>query len=84
MGRGGKRQLLAQIEQHLPPPSFSTYYEPFLGGGAVLFHLQPARAVVNDINAELINVYEVIRSDCPGLLADLKKNTTTRQSIFIV
>lgn len=70
---GGKRQLLAEIEQHLPP-SFSTYYEPFLGGGAVLFHLQPARAVVNDINAELINVYEVIRSDCPGLLADLKKH----------
>ena len=44
-------------------PKFFTYYEPFLGGGAVLFHLQPGKAVVNDINEELINVYHVIRDN---------------------
>ncbi len=81
MGRGEKAAF--GPDRAAPsPPSFSTYYEPFLGGGAVLFHLQPARAVVNDINAELINVYEVIRSDCPGLLADLKK-TPQRGRVFL-
>ncbi len=78
---GGKRQLLPEIEQHLPN-SFSTYYEPFLGGGAVLFYLQPAQAVVNDINAELINVYEVIRSNCPALLIDLQKHRNEAEYFY--
>lgn len=78
---GGKRQLLPEIDRSLPQ-SFATYYEPFLGGGAVLFHLQPANAVVNDINAELINVYEVIRSDCDGLLADLRKHRNEAEYFY--
>lgn len=53
---GGKRQLLQDISKHIPD-KFSTYYEPFLGGGAVLFYLQPNRAVVNDINEELIEAF---------------------------
>ena len=59
---GGKRQLLKDIKKHIPS-QYSTYYEPFLGGGAVLFALQPNRAVVNDISEELINVYTVIRDN---------------------
>ena len=46
---GGKRQLLERIEERLPP-QFKNYYEPFVGGGAVLFGLQPKTATVNDIN----------------------------------
>lgn len=57
---GGKRQIIDQITKYVPK-TFSTYYEPFLGGGAVLFELQPRSAVVNDINAELINLYNVHR-----------------------
>ena len=57
---GGKRQLIDQIMRCVPK-KFSTYYEPFLGGGAVLFELQPKKAFVNDINNELINIYNVIR-----------------------
>lgn len=68
---GGKRQLLPEIRKSLPR-EFSTYYEPFLGGGAVLFDLQPARAVVNDVNPELINVYCVIRDDVEGLIDHLR------------
>ncbi len=70
---GGKRQLLKDISKHIPD-KYSTYYEPFLGGGAVLFHLQPNEAVVNDINQELINVYNVIRDSPKELIEDLKKH----------
>lgn len=78
---GGKRQLLPEIERLLPP-FFSTYYEPFVGGGAVLFYLQPDKAVVNDINAELINVYQVIRSNCAELLKDLKKHSNEAEYFY--
>lgn len=61
---GGKRQLLPYIKEMLPK-SYGTYYEPFAGGLAVLFELKPLRAVVNDINSELMNVYKQVR-DCPG------------------
>ena len=57
---GGKRQLLDTIVPLIP--EYTTYYEPFVGGGAVLFHLQPVKAVINDSNAELINIYKVIKS----------------------
>ncbi|MGI6037281.1 MAG: DNA adenine methylase, partial [Limnochordia bacterium] len=70
---GGKRQLLAEIKKHIPE-DYTTYYEPFLGGGALLFQLQPRRAVVNDINEELINVYKVIRDHVEELIADLKRH----------
>jgi DNA adenine methylase len=70
---GGKRQLLPEILLHMPD-KFSTYYEPFLGGGAVLFNIQPRKAIVNDINEELINVYKVIRDDVEALIKDLKKH----------
>jgi DNA adenine methylase len=70
---GGKRQLLQDISNHIPD-KFFTYYEPFLGGGAVLFHLQPNRAVVNDINEELINIYTVIRDNLEELIEDLKRH----------
>jgi len=59
---GGKRQLLSVIEVNLPT-TFNTYYEPFIGGGALLFHLQPEKAVINDLNKELIDTYKAIRSD---------------------
>ena len=70
---GGKRQLLKDIKKHIPE-KFSTYYEPFLGGGAVLFELQPSKAVVNDINEELMNVYLVIRDHNEELIEELKKH----------
>ena len=49
---GGKRQLLSQIVP-LIPKQFSTYVEPFIGGGAVLFALKPEKVIINDLNKEL-------------------------------
>lgn len=69
---GGKRQLLNEIIPLIP--KHSTYYEPFMGGGAVLFSLQPSKAVMNDSNPELINVYNVIKSSPEALIEELKKH----------
>lgn len=70
---GGKRQLLDVILP-LIPEEYSTYYEPFLGGGAVLFELQPKKAVINDLNKELVNVYQVIQTNPGELLEQLKRH----------
>ena len=70
---GGKRQLLDSITSLLPR-RIQTYCEPFLGGGAVLFSLQPNRCIVNDLNHDLINVYEVIRDNVDLLIDSLKKH----------
>jgi DNA adenine methylase len=64
---GGKRQLLPEIRKYVPP-DFETYFEPFVGAGAVLFDLQPPRAVINDANGELVNCYRVIKSNPEGLI----------------
>lgn len=57
---GGKRQLLDRISERMPR-SYNNYFEPFIGGGAVLLAFMPEHAVINDINASLINAYKVIR-----------------------
>ena len=68
---GGKRQLLPALSPLLPA-GITAYYEPFLGGGAMLFHLQPQTAYVNDINADLMRVYAVIRDDVDALIEALQ------------
>ena len=67
---GGKRQLLPEIKKY-SPKKFNTYFEPFVGGGAVLFELQPKQAVINDINKELINLYSVIQNNVEELIDKL-------------
>ncbi|MDE8282461.1 DpnII family type II restriction endonuclease [Erysipelothrix rhusiopathiae] len=69
---GGKTQLLDAIEPLLPR-DFNTYYEPFLGGGAILFAAQPKNAVVNDINRELMSLYKTIKNDHKSLIKELRK-----------
>ncbi|HKQ52792.1 MAG TPA: DNA adenine methylase [Pyrinomonadaceae bacterium] len=64
---GGKGQLLKEIRKYVPR-EFGTYFEPFVGAGAVLFDLQPPRAVINDANEELINCYRVIKSNPEELI----------------
>ncbi len=66
---GGKRQLLDVIEPLIP--KCSTYYEPFVGGGAVFFSRQPEKAVINDSNPELINVYTTIQNEPQVLIEKL-------------
>ncbi len=56
---GGKRQIIDKLKEYVPD-EFDTYYEPFVGGGALLFELSPKKAVINDSNKELMNVYNVL------------------------
>lgn len=69
---GGKRQLIDNLSPLLPK-RITSYYEPFVGGGALLFHLQPNTAHINDINKDLICVYNVIRENVDNLIKELKK-----------
>ncbi len=69
---GGKRQLL-EVLRPLLPSKITTYCEPFIGGGAMLFDMQPKIAYVNDINDDLIFVYTVIRENVESLIEELFK-----------
>jgi DNA adenine methylase len=80
---GGKRQLLDSLIPLLPK-KIVTYCEPFVGGGALLFQLQPTIAFINDINAELIGVYEVIRSDVEALIVALQNFTNEINAFYAV
>lgn len=72
---GGKRQIIPEIITRLPRNISSlNYCEPFIGGGALLFSLQPKNAIINDSNSELINVYNVIKNNVDELIEDLKKH----------
>lgn len=70
---GGKRQLLAQIDKLLPT-KYNTYFEPFIGGGALLLHLQPNKAVINDLNSELSNTWQIVQKNPVDLHAILRKH----------
>ena len=59
---GGKRQILDKLIKYVPE-DFNTYYEPFVGGGALFFELSPKNAVINDSNEELINVFRCIKDE---------------------
>ena len=79
---GGKRQLISVIEKQIPS-EFGTYYEPFLGGGAVFFHLlsknPDMRCKVSDLNSDLILAYITIRDKLDELLLSLKNHSRNYQ-----
>jgi len=79
---GGKKRLIPEISKRVP--EYKTYYEPFLGGGSVLFYLQPNKAFVNDCNWDLINMYNVVKNDVDSLIEDLKKHKNERQYYYTI
>ena len=82
---GGKRQLMPSIVDHLPENIKDyKYIEPFIGGGAVFFNLQPKNAVINDYNEELINVYQVIKDNLDDLIIDLKKHKNEAEYFYSI
>lgn len=78
---GGKRQLIDEIKSRIPK-TYKTYYEPFFGGGAVLFALQPKRAVINDLNDSLIKTYRVIKDNADELIASLSLHENTSEYFY--
>lgn len=64
---GGKRQLLPYLKEHIPK-NFDRYFEPFLGGGAMLLDIAPHRAIINDSNKQLINAYKQVKENVEDLI----------------
>ncbi len=79
---GGKRQLIPILNQNLPE-SFGTYYEPFLGGGALLFHIltdkNGQKCSISDLNSDLVLAYTTIRDRVDSLIASLKNHEKNYQ-----
>lgn len=81
---GGKRQLLESLSVRMPE-EYKDYYEPFVGGGALLFHQKPAWAFINDINRELIHAYTEIRDHVNHLtvvLGSMDQVTCTKEFYY--
>lgn len=79
---GGKRQLLPHIRKYTPRKLNRTYYEPFVGAGAVLFDLQPSKAKINDANSELINCYAVIKHEVDALIEHAQTHKTDSSDYY--
>jgi DNA adenine methylase len=75
---GGKRRLIPQFKKYIPK-TFKAYYEPFLGGGSVFFHLLPKSAILTDINQCLINTYCAVRDDVNSLIELLWEHQENHQ-----
>ncbi|HCC50750.1 MAG TPA: DNA methyltransferase [Porphyromonadaceae bacterium] len=73
--RGGKSKEIPNIERHIPRYK-SRYIEPFFGGGALFFHLEPKRAVINDINSKLMAFYSGVKNDYDVLRKELTEIET--------
>ena len=75
---GGKRQLMFELLKNMPK-SYNRYFEPFIGGGALFFALQPQNGYISDMNEELINLYTVVKDDVYKLIDDLNKHKVSKE-----
>ncbi len=78
---GGKRQIIGELLKRMPK-KYNRYFEPFIGGGALFFTIQPDNAYISDINSELINVYKVIADNVQELTTDLKQHKNSKEYFF--
>ena len=78
---GGKGQLLSELLARIPQ-RFNRYFEPFVGGGALFFGLQPKHALLSDINLDLINTYTVVRDSVEHLIADLSQHVYEKDYFY--
>ena len=82
---GGKGQLLSQLLPLMPKRGpFSRYFEPFVGGGAVFFALAPRLATLSDLNPDLVNCYQVIKTQVDALIAELGKHVYEKEYYYQV
>lgn len=69
---GGKKQLLSRLEERMPE-RYNRYFEPFIGGGAMLLHIQPQNAVINDVNEQLLNIYRQLKINAENVINEIRK-----------
>jgi len=78
---GGKTRLLGEIELRRPA-TYRRYFEPFIGGGAVFFHLAPRNAVISDLNPDLMNVYRCVAWHVEGVIRKLREYRANHDDEF--
>lgn len=78
---GGKTQLLGELLKRVPA-NYGKYIEPFFGGGALFFALEPSEALIADVNPELINLYREIRDDVDGVISKLKTHQNDKDYYY--
>ena len=78
---GGKRRVIPELEKRLPK-KFNRYFEPFIGGGAFLFHLNHKDSFISDLNSELINLYIVVKDSVNELIADLELHENSSEYFY--
>ena len=80
---GGKTQMLGDLLPKVPK-SYGRYIEPFFGGGAMFFALQPENAIIADSNPELINMYRQVAENVDEVISYLKKYENTSEMFYAV
>ncbi len=78
---GGKRWLVPWLLEFIGERQFNTYYEPFLGGGALFFALRPRKSVLSDVNPDLINAYKQTKRHTDQIIEGLKDPPCERQNV---
>ncbi len=78
---GGKSQLLDELNR-VRPKAFNRYIEPFIGGAALFFDINPEQGVIGDLNPELINVYTVVRDQVEALIVKLSSLKNTEEDFY--
>lgn len=68
---GGKKQLLSRLKERMPS-IYNRYFEPFIGGGALLLDVQPQSAVINDVNVQLLNIYRQLKTDAQAVIREIQ------------
>jgi DNA adenine methylase len=82
---GGKGRLLKQYDPYFPPRNeIGHYYEPFIGGAAVFFYLQPQVVTLSDINRKLVDVYRIVQQNVEGLIRLLKEHKNEKEYFYRV
>lgn len=78
---GGKTWLIKDLDKYLPQ-QFNRYIEPFLGGGSIYFHLNPDKAILSDLNNELIEAYTVLKESVDAVIEELKRYENTKDFYY--
>src|SRR3972149_826496 len=82
---GGKWQLLTAFQPYFPPrAAIRRYFEPFLGGAAVFFHLQRSPSFLSDSNAQLVELYQIVQNDVENLIRALSHQRNEEKYYYAV
>jgi DNA adenine methylase len=81
---GGKTWLIKHLSKYLPHNGFNQYHEPFLGGGATFFHLQPEKSFLSDLNKDLIETYQQIKDHPEEVISELKRFKNTEEFYYLL